>query len=303
MPAFRVSSARSASGGSSSEGNGCIPDLSGGGPANRPGLNRRSGFVDGQGETCQRQPRTENGTSRRSRRTPSNCVGALRGRVRGRSPAFTAGRSRERLRAPVPSERQRTALNETELRPRMGAGSLGIITVEGGAMTLGRESTTDLVDGTALPLAVARQANELSGASPVARYLRGRACRHPRKDACGHRSPTASKPVVRTRGYPCTAVRRCRGRSAHSPRGLDSDCLELRVSPRPIFRFHTFVLNGECSGLVAVPQPTTTSPDAGAPTNQARVCLAAPRLAATTLPVPLTRASPDCRHVLTAPDP
>lgn len=58
VPAFRVSSARSASGGSSSEGNGCIPGLSGGGPENRPGSNRRSGFVDGQRMTCQSRPRS-----------------------------------------------------------------------------------------------------------------------------------------------------------------------------------------------------------------------------------------------------
>lgn len=48
MQAFRVPSVRSASGGSSSEGNGCIPGLSGGGPENRPGPDLRSGFVDGQ---------------------------------------------------------------------------------------------------------------------------------------------------------------------------------------------------------------------------------------------------------------
>ena len=58
VSASMVSSARSASGGSSSEGNGCIPGLSGGGPETRPGPNRRSGFVDGQETTCQRRPRT-----------------------------------------------------------------------------------------------------------------------------------------------------------------------------------------------------------------------------------------------------
>ncbi len=57
-PAPIVSSARSASGGSSSERNGCIPGLSGGGPESRPGPNRRPGFVDGQQTTCQRRPRT-----------------------------------------------------------------------------------------------------------------------------------------------------------------------------------------------------------------------------------------------------
>lgn len=40
-----------------------------------------------------------------------------------------------------------------------------------------------------------------------------------------------------------------------------------------------------------------------APTDQARVCLAAPPPAFTTLPVPSTRASYDSRHVMTAPEP
>lgn len=68
MPAFRVSSARSASGGSSSEANGCIPGLSGGGPENRPGPNRRSGFVDGQQTTCQSRSRATSHIERRCNR-------------------------------------------------------------------------------------------------------------------------------------------------------------------------------------------------------------------------------------------
>jgi hypothetical protein len=42
---------------------------------------------------------------------------------------------------------------------------------------------------------------------------------------------------------------------------------------------------------------------AGAPTDQARVCLAAPPPASTTLPVPSTRASHDGQHVMTVPEP
>lgn len=42
---------------------------------------------------------------------------------------------------------------------------------------------------------------------------------------------------------------------------------------------------------------------AGAPTNQARVCLAAPPPASTTLPVPSNRASHDSRHVMMLPAP
>ncbi|MFJ9715873.1 hypothetical protein ACIRPQ_08025 [Streptomyces sp. NPDC101213] len=38
-----------------------------------PGPNQRSGFVDGQGETCQRRPRTEHG--------PGECAGAVAGTV------------------------------------------------------------------------------------------------------------------------------------------------------------------------------------------------------------------------------
>lgn len=42
---------------------------------------------------------------------------------------------------------------------------------------------------------------------------------------------------------------------------------------------------------------------AGAPTGQARVCLAVPRLASTTLPVSSTRARHGGRHVMMAPEP
>jgi hypothetical protein len=38
---------------------------------------------------------------------------------------------------------------------------------------------------------------------------------------------------------------------------------------------------------------------AGAPTDQARVCLAVPPPAFTTLPVPSIREGRDCRHVMT----
>ncbi|CAM5541044.1 hypothetical protein SNARM312S_04725 [Streptomyces narbonensis] len=73
VPASMVGNARSASGGSSPEGNGCIPDLSGGGPETRPGPNRRSGFVDGQERpaSADRAPPLATGTTRSARAAPS----------------------------------------------------------------------------------------------------------------------------------------------------------------------------------------------------------------------------------------
>lgn len=58
MPMARVSDARSASEVSNSVEQ-LHPRLCWGWPGHDPGPNQRSGFVDGQGETCQRRPRTE----------------------------------------------------------------------------------------------------------------------------------------------------------------------------------------------------------------------------------------------------
>lgn len=55
-----------------------------------------------------------------------------------------------------------------------------------------------------------------------------------------------------------------------------------------------------CGTNLSRRQPATTT---GAPTDQARVCLAAPPPASTTLPALSTRASHDGRHVLTVPYP
>lgn len=65
-----------------------------------------------------------------------------------------------------------------------------------------------------------------------------------------------------------------------------------------------------CASLTGVPpvglpepQPTTVSHDGSAPTDKARVCLAAPPPASPTLPVPSTRASHDGRHMMTVAEP
>lgn len=55
-----------------------------------------------------------------------------------------------------------------------------------------------------------------------------------------------------------------------------------------------------CGTNLSRRQSATT---AGAPTGQARVCLAAPPPASATLPVPSIRASRNGRHMLTAPEP
>lgn len=60
------------------------------------------------------------------------------------------GRSLERLRASVSSERPRTALNETETETDGGIGLASLFAVEGGAMALVRKGSRRIVvDGTA----------------------------------------------------------------------------------------------------------------------------------------------------------
>lgn len=88
MPMARVSDARSASEVSNSVEQ-LHPRLCWGWPGHDPGPNQRSGFVDGQGETCQRRPRTE---QRADARFPTVLVvtGALDGAVHLRS--WAAGR-------------------------------------------------------------------------------------------------------------------------------------------------------------------------------------------------------------------
>lgn len=100
----RVSDARSASEVSNSVEQ-LHPRLCWGWPRYDLGPNQRSGFVDGQGDACQRRPRTEYGTCRVSRRSLSNCGGGPGSLGRGHSPAFMGGRMSAWLRRSVSSER------------------------------------------------------------------------------------------------------------------------------------------------------------------------------------------------------